>query len=193
MKLVKIGEIHSPYEDWAPSQPPEKAAKNIEDFKIVLDKGYEDYLTSLEKFSYIYVLFYMDRLKSDVKSKVSPPWANGQNVGLFASRSPNRPSPVGLSVVRLLEVRGCELIISPIDALNGTPVLDIKPYFKGLDTKEDANYGWLEKDKNAEHVIQHLRAVPHDHHHHDHNHNDEHDHHHHDHHHEHGKNDHDKK
>lgn len=175
MKLIKIGEIQSPYEDWAPSQSPEKLAENKEAFKIVLDPQYSTYLNDLDSFTYIYVLYYLDRHKGEVKSHATPPWAKGKKVGLFASRSPKRPNPVGLSVVKLLEVRDNELLISPIDAFNKTPVIDIKPYFKGLDTKEDANLGWLDSEEGAEHIMQHLRAVPHEHgHEHLHEHNGKH-------------------
>jgi tRNA-Thr(GGU) m(6)t(6)A37 methyltransferase TsaA len=136
-----IGWIHTPYHDMAPHQPDPEAE---EDFHIDLNQEYARGLYLLEKSKFIYVLFYIDRLKKKVSMMAKPPRAGGMEVGLFASRSPRRPNPIGLSTVRLKGIEGNRLHISGIDTLDNTPLLDIKPYMKDLDIKEDANNGWRE-------------------------------------------------
>lgn len=91
-----------------------------------------------------------------------PPWAGGLRVGVFASRSPRRPNPIGLSIVRVLGVKDNEVITSGLDAFDGTPILDIKPYIKDLDSKADANYGWVEDLEDREQLTLHIRGIPHD-------------------------------
>jgi len=84
-------------------------------------------------------------------------------IGLFASRSPQRPNPIGLSIVRVKEINGNEITISGIDAYNGTPLLDIKPYIQFLDSKEDANNGWFDTLPDKEHTMAHALGLTHDH------------------------------
>jgi tRNA-Thr(GGU) m(6)t(6)A37 methyltransferase TsaA len=93
---------------------------------------------------------------------VSPPWADGKKVGVFASRSPVRPNPIGLSVVRIKNIVENRIYTSGLDAFDGTPLLDIKPYIKDLDSKSDANYGWIEEMDDMEHLILHIKGIPHD-------------------------------
>ena len=102
---------------------------------------YTEALHKLEKFSYIHVLFWIDRAKPG-KNIVHPPYEEAGKVGLFASRSPNRHNPIGLSTVKVIKIEENIIHTSCIDALNKTPLLDIKPYLKSLDLKEGANNGW---------------------------------------------------
>jgi len=159
LTLKPIGIIRTPYKKYAPYQPVET---DKEDFFVDLEEAYAEGLTALEKFRYIYLLYYMDRVKKPLSMRVEPPWADGMEVGLFASRSPVRPNPVGLSIVQLLKIEGRRLHTSGLDVLDGTPLLDIKPYIKELDSKEDANYGWLDDLDDREHLILHIRGIPHD-------------------------------
>lgn len=178
IELQKIGVIKTPYLDWAPHHPLEHAEGA--EFVLEVDPEWEAALADLQSFRYVHVLFHLDRSEPTSKTTARPPWAKGREVGLFASRSPRRPSPIGLSVVRVLKVEGRRVYTSPIDALDGTPLIDLKPYIKATDAKEDANNGWIDTLGDAEHMLQHLRGVAHDH-------GDGHDHHHHHHHHhEHG-------
>ena len=82
---------------------------------------------------------------------------------MFASRSPNRPNPIGLSVVKILRIEKNIIAISGIDAFDNTPLLDIKPYIKNLDSKEDANFGWVNNTELDEHLKMHLAGIPHKH------------------------------
>ncbi len=136
-----IGTIHTPYttHDDVPHQPDPEAAG---EFYIQLNPELEDGLYRLDTFNYIQVFFFLDRPDKPVTLHVTPPSGGGMEVGLFASRSPRRPNPIGLSTVKLLGVSGSRLEISGIDVLNNTPLLDLKPHFKGLDVKEEANDGW---------------------------------------------------
>ena len=79
------------------------------------------------------------------------PFLDTQSRGVFATRSPKRPNSIGLSVMRLVSVRGCELELENVDVLDGTPVLDIKPYVPGFDVWPVEQVGWLEKgEQDAE-------------------------------------------
>lgn len=158
--LKPIGEVRTPYTDWAPRQPVERDAGEGR-FRLVLLPEYVEGLRDLERFTHVYVLSCMDRASGPAPLIVAPPWAGGRTVGVFASRSPARPNSIGLSVVRLIRVEGNEVFVSPIDLFDHTPLLDIKPYFKDLDAKPDANHGWAEDLKGREHVMLHLRGVPH--------------------------------
>jgi tRNA-Thr(GGU) m(6)t(6)A37 methyltransferase TsaA len=159
-KFKQIGLIKTPYTSNAPYQPVDE---DKGEFKIVVDTKYTRGLLDLESFRYIYVIYYIDRLKRHPSMIVSPPWTGGKQVGLFASRSPVRPNPIGISIVRLKEIINNELFVSGLDVFNNTPLLDIKPYVKELDSKDDANYGWIDglrDDKN--HLFLHIKGVPHE-------------------------------
>ena len=144
--LKPIGRIRTPYQDQPPHQPDPEAEG---EFYIELDPEWTEGLYRLEFCNYIYVLFFLDRPDKPVTLHATPPWAGGEEVGLFASRSPRRPNPIGLSTVKLKSIEGNRLIISGIDTLDNTPLLDIKPYVRRLDAKEDANNGWQDEMNKA--------------------------------------------
>jgi len=171
--LRPIGVIHTPYdEDFAPHQPVERDEGTS---TLVLDPDLEPALADLERFRYIYVLSLLDRQDGPPEHRVKPPWARGREVGLFASRSPSRPNPIGVSIVRLVKVEGNVVTTSLLDVFDGTPLLDIKPYIRGLDSKHDADMGWISDLDGGAHALEHARGVPH-HHDHDHGHGHDHDH-----------------
>jgi tRNA-Thr(GGU) m(6)t(6)A37 methyltransferase TsaA len=95
-----IGVIHTPYHDKAPYQPVET---DEGDFRVEVLPRYQEGLQDLDTFEYIYLLYYIDRLDREVEMKVEPIWAGEIEVGVFASRSPLRPNPIGLSVVKVLK------------------------------------------------------------------------------------------
>ncbi len=160
IQMKPIGEIRTPYKDWAPDQPVEREIEEKK-FRLVLSEEFTEGLRDLERFSHAYILSYLDRTAEGSSLIVAPPWAKGKTVGLFAARAPARPNPIGLSIVRILEVRENEVVISPIDLFDRTPLLDIKPYFKSLDAKEDANHGWADDLEDLDHIMQHVRGLPH--------------------------------
>ena len=164
-----IGTIYTPYFSLnTPHQPLPDAPG---DFWITLNPDYTSALEALQTFNYIYILYYLDQATPAQDMLTRSPWAPELEIGLFASRSPQRPNPIGLSIVKLKEIRGNDLVISGIDAYNGTPLLDIKPYMHFLDSKEDANNGWFDALPNKEHTIAHALGLSHEHDHdHDHDH-----------------------
>jgi len=156
----QIGIIKTPYGDKAPYQPVDE---DEGEFKIILSESYARGLEDLDSFTYIYVIYYIDRVKKPASMIVSPSWTPGTQVGLFASRSPARPNPIGISIVRIHKIENNIIHTSGLDVLDNTPLLDIKPYIKDLDTKDDANYGWLDDlDSNKDHLLLHIKGIPHD-------------------------------
>jgi tRNA-Thr(GGU) m(6)t(6)A37 methyltransferase TsaA len=142
VQLHGIGVIRTPYMDEAPHQPVET---DTDDFTIIVNEEYGEGLRELEKFEFLYVLFYNDRVKDKPPLTVTPPSGGGIEVGVFSSRSPNRPNPVGLSIVRLKRIVENKIYITGIDALDMTPLLDIKPYMEKLDCKKGAGNGWADR------------------------------------------------
>ena len=158
-----IGIIRTPFRSsCVPYQPVEREEGEA---RLILKPEYRLALEGLEKFKYIYVIFYCHRLEQGFCHKISPPFANGKCVGTFASRTPAHPNPIGLSVVKIkkVDMEKGEVVTNLIDAFDGTPLLDIKPYINELDSKPDANYGWIEELDGYKHLLLHIRGIPHSH------------------------------
>jgi tRNA-Thr(GGU) m(6)t(6)A37 methyltransferase TsaA len=153
-----IGVIRTPYTDHAPYQP---VADDAGDFRIVVDLQYQEGLKDLDRFRYIYVLYYVHRAAKEPSLTVHPAWTEHTHVGVFASRSPVRPNALGLSIVQIKRIEKNQIITSGLDVFDQTPLLDIKPYIKDLDSKSDANYGWLEDFKDQDHLMMHIKGIPH--------------------------------
>ncbi len=142
ISMQAIGRVHSPYRERfaAPRQPslgrPEPAC-------IELNAGmnFEQALQDLDGFSHIWVLYWM-HLNRGWNPTVMPPRGPRIRRGLFATRAPHRPNSIGLSVVRLDRIEGRRLYIREHDMLDGTPVLDIKPYLAYADAHPEAGAGW---------------------------------------------------
>ena len=115
---------------------------------ILLEKGrnYEQALQDLEGFSHIW-LIYLFHHNPNWKPMVQPPRAS-RKVGVFASRAPYRPNPIGLSCVELISVQGLRVNVGPHDLLDGTPVLDIKPYLPYADSYPETKCGWVDDVAN---------------------------------------------
>lgn len=139
-----IGMIHTPFEslEGMPIQPSE--ASDVEG-TVVLEPEYEQGLTDIEGFSHIILLFWLHKSKG--YSLMVKPFLDDQKRGLFSTRAPRRPNPVGLSIVRLLNRKGAVLTVKGIDILNNTPLIDIKPYVPKFDIKQATRSGWLEKNQ----------------------------------------------
>lgn len=136
-----IGYIHSPFtkvEDM-PIQP--EGAIGISG-SIQMEKQYTSALQDLEGFSHIYLLYHFHKSK-DWSSQVVP-FLDTIPHGLFATRAPKRPNPIGLSIVKLIGIEKNILTIENVDILDGTPLLDIKPYVPAFDQVSDTRIGWLQ-------------------------------------------------
>jgi formylmethanofuran dehydrogenase subunit E len=140
-KLRQIGVVRSPYKTRkaAPSQ-----GRHTEDITTLeIFEDYEPALLDIEKCSHLIVLYWMDQGRRDVLQNRTP-W--GPKVhGVFATRSPNRPNPIGFCVADLLERDGRLLQVRGLDALDGSPLIDIKPYSR-LDAVPDSRIGWRERN-----------------------------------------------
>jgi len=137
--LKIIGVVHSPYKTTAdaPFQGNDKISK------IEISKEYEGGLKDIEGFTHLHVFYWLHKSKG-FSLLVTTPW-DAISHGLFTTRSPHRPNPIGHAVVELVEQKDNILSVRGLDAIEGTPVMDIKPYIKKLDVKTDAISGWIEK------------------------------------------------
>ena len=100
-------------------------------------------LKGLSEFSHVWLLSYFHLNTNKIfLSTVHPPRLKGKTVGVFASRAPHRPSSIGLSLARLLAVEGDTLHLAEVDLVDGTPILDVKPYIPAYDSVPDASAGW---------------------------------------------------
>jgi len=140
-RLVSIGTIRTPYRQPEGTPVQGGLAPDVEG-EIVLDPGFVEGLNGIEGFSHIIVLYQFDRSQSYALTVT--PYLDKERRGLFATRAPRRPNPIGLTVVELVEVDGNRLRVRGIDMLDGTPVLDIKPYVERFDAKSPTRSGWLE-------------------------------------------------
>jgi len=142
---IPIGVFHTDYtpETGAPRQGiliPEGKGK------IEIYPEYQDALKELELFEYIIVIYHFDKA-GKWSYTVKPPASNpGYTLGLFATRSPNRPNPIGLATIKLEKVENGILYVSGIDAFDGTPVLDIKPYLPSIDGVKSTKNETIEKE-----------------------------------------------
>jgi tRNA (adenine37-N6)-methyltransferase len=138
--LRPIGVVRSPYRyvHDAPRQPKGDARA-----QIVLRRGMQNCLADLSGFERIWVLFVFSYARG-WKAKVVPPRDTVKR-GVLATRSPHRPNPVGLSCVRLVEVRGRTVVVEGHDLLDGTPVLDLKPYLPLHDAHPQSRAGWVDE------------------------------------------------
>jgi tRNA-Thr(GGU) m(6)t(6)A37 methyltransferase TsaA len=138
-----IGIIHSPFKNpkGTPIQP--TAAKDIEGI-IEIYPEYMEGLQDLDEFSHI-ILLYHCHFSDKMLLKVKPYMDDIQH-GVFATRAPSRPNSIGLSIVSLIKIEKNLLYIKEIDIVDGTPLLDIKPYVQEFDYRENSKNGWLEKN-----------------------------------------------
>jgi tRNA-Thr(GGU) m(6)t(6)A37 methyltransferase TsaA len=139
LTMKPIGIVRSPFTDTA-SIPKGPGAKHEEEGALELLPEFEPGLADIEGFSHLYVIWAFDRAEGyDLESQ--PPGESDKH-GVFATRSPRRPNPIGLTVVRLLGRDGSRLKVRGVDMLEGTPILDIKPYLSSVPEGE-LRRGWL--------------------------------------------------
>ena len=137
-----LGTIRTPHRelDHTPIQP--CFARGIRG-EIHLDPALAEGLKGIEGFSHLHLIYHLHR--AEPASLVVTPFLLDEPKGVFACRHPARPNALGLSVVKLLEVRGCSLVIEDVDMLDGSPLLDIKPFFPKADVPERTWGGWTEQ------------------------------------------------
>jgi tRNA-Thr(GGU) m(6)t(6)A37 methyltransferase TsaA len=142
LRLSPIGYVQNDVQAW------EHVTWEEIESRIFVRKEYEEGLQGIEEFSHIVVIFWLDRpQEKETPLRVHPEAKEEMPlVGLFATRTPLRPNPIGVTTVELLAVEGNELEVRGLDAFDGTPVLDIKPYLVRGDLKPGASVpGWLHR------------------------------------------------
>jgi tRNA-Thr(GGU) m(6)t(6)A37 methyltransferase TsaA len=135
-----IGIIHSPFTDIKdmPIQPSSAASAQG---SAVISEEYREGLADLEGFSHVILLYHLHRVdRVDLTVK---PFLDQIRHGVFATRAPTRPNPIGLSIVRLTALHDGVLYLENVDILDGTPLLDVKPYVPEFDQPDDVRTGWL--------------------------------------------------
>jgi tRNA (adenine37-N6)-methyltransferase len=141
MEIEPIGTIHSPFtaQQGTPIQPAMAAGA---EGRVEVRPEWAEALADLDGFERIWLIYAFDRA-GPARTEVTP-YLDSQPRGLFATRAPTRPNPIGMSCVRLLAVVGTTLRVADIDVLDGTPLLDIKPYAPPFDHFEVQRWGWLQ-------------------------------------------------
>jgi tRNA (adenine37-N6)-methyltransferase len=141
--MKSIGLIRSPFTN--KDETPIQSIRSHAQGEIILDPEYAAGLDGLEGFSYI-ILLYVFHCSEGYSLKTRP-FLDDQEHGLFATRHPCRPNPIGLSTVKLVKRDANRLLIEGVDVLDGTPLLDIKPYVPDFDHRPVAQAGWYENRK----------------------------------------------
>ncbi len=142
MEFTPIGYVRSPFKDQhgTPIQP--SFAKDAVG-ELILEEQYKEALADVDGFERLWVLCAFHRT-APYKPRLVP-YRDTVERGLFATRAPSRPNPIGLSVVKLLRVEGNIIHVTNVDMLDGTPILDIKPYVPRFDAYPNSKAGWLDR------------------------------------------------
>ena len=138
MLLIPMGVIHTPYK--RREDIPRQGRLSDEICQIEVFPEYEEGLKDIDQCTHLFVLFWL-HLGDRNRLLATPPTSKGEH-GVFATRSPNRPNPIAIDIVQLLGVEGNRLTVKGMDALDGSVLLDIKPYFTDMDSISDARVGW---------------------------------------------------
>jgi tRNA-Thr(GGU) m(6)t(6)A37 methyltransferase TsaA len=137
---VPIGTVRSPFKtiEGTPIQP--VGARGVRG-QIEIRREFAAGLKDLEGFSHL-ILIYHFHLSDGFDLEVTP-FLDDERHGVFATRAPKRPNPIGISIVKLVDIQGSLLIIEDVDIVDGTPLLDLKPYVPQFDSRETEKIGWL--------------------------------------------------
>ena len=145
INMQPIGVVHSPYKERfaTPRQPGDNRCIEQAQIELYAGSNFDQALQDLNSFSHIWVIYWM-HLNQGWNPTVKPPRGSDVRRGVFATRAPHRPNPIGLSLVKLISIKKRNITIEGLDMLDGTPVLDIKPYLAYAEAIPDASHGWLQ-------------------------------------------------
>jgi tRNA-Thr(GGU) m(6)t(6)A37 methyltransferase TsaA len=146
IEYKQIGTIRTPFKsiEGMPIQP---AGAELVPGTVEVSPEYSEGLKDLEGFSHIILIYHFHKV---TESKlIVTPFMDDQPRGVFATRAPKRPNPIGISVVRLVEIEGSTLKVENVDMFDGTPLIDIKPYVPDFDQYPADRVGWLEHAKEG--------------------------------------------
>lgn len=142
MELVPIGVVHSPYRD--KSEAPFQGRFSEETAELEIYPEYAEGLKDIDKAEYLIVLYWCHQAQRDTLKTRTP--FGPELRGVFACRSPARPNPIAFCAVKLLKREGNRLLVQGIDAVDGSPLLDIKPYSSKIDSIENVRISWFRGD-----------------------------------------------
>lgn len=145
IELSPIGIIHSPYKKPEGTPIQTVFVKGVKG-TIEIFPEYLQALIDLDGFSHIILLYHFHKSKG--YSLLCQPFLDNTERGLFATRAPRRPNPIGFSIVELLKIEGCLVTIGSLDIVDGTPLLDIKPYIDTFDVRVNVETGWYKRATN---------------------------------------------
>ena len=148
--FTPIGVIRTPFAEIAGMPVQAVGAVGVPG-TIELDPAFAEGLADLDGFSHLVLLYHLDRMAGARLTVV--PFLDDRPHGIFATRSPARPNPIGMSTVRLVGIDGTTVRVEDVDILDGTPLLDIKPYVPQLDDRADPRIGWYEGRVERVHVV----------------------------------------
>ncbi len=141
IQLEPIGLIHSPFT--GPAETPIQAARSQAQGRVVVFPEFAAGLRDIEEFSHIFLVYFFHR--AERVDLMVEPFLDDHPHGVFSTRHPYRPNHLGLSVVRLVARCQNELIVEGVDVLDGTPLLDLKPYVPDFDQREVTRCGWYDR------------------------------------------------
>jgi tRNA-Thr(GGU) m(6)t(6)A37 methyltransferase TsaA len=150
IKYTPVGVVHSPFKDVKGMPIQTVGAKGVGG-TLEIEPQYQDGLKDLEGFSHIILIYHFHRSKG--YSLEVKPFMDDDVRGVFATRAPQRPNPIGISVVKLVKVQGRMIFIEDVDIVDGTPLLDIKPFVPEFDVREVERTGWLSKKAGKAHRV----------------------------------------
>ncbi|MBO2625952.1 tRNA (N6-threonylcarbamoyladenosine(37)-N6)-methyltransferase TrmO [Shewanella algae] len=145
VSFTAIGHAETQYTELA-NMPIQGSKVDDSQGVLVIHPDYAEGLADLDGFSHVYVLFHLHQCKQGAL-KVKP-FLDNQLRGVFATRSPKRPNPIGLSILEIDRLEGNRIHVKGIDMLNGTPIIDIKPYIQAFDCVQNTRDGWYEQGKD---------------------------------------------
>jgi len=145
LQIEPIGVIETPFEE-AEGAPIQSSRSAGATGTIRLDPRFREGLDDLEGFERIWLIYWFHKAP-EPRLKVTP-FLDQEERGIFATRAPARPCPIGMSAVRLLAIHGSILEVADVDMLNGTPLLDIKPYVPEFDCHPQSRAGWLDRSRS---------------------------------------------
>lgn len=146
MEFHPIGTIHSPFTEPA-GMPIQPAGADDAAGTVVLEAAYAEGLRDLEGFSHVILIYHFHR--SQGHELLVTPYLDDRVHGVFATRAPRRPNPIGLSVVRLTGREGAVLHVEGLDVLDGTPLLDVKPWVPDFVARGEVRTGWVAEARRA--------------------------------------------
>ncbi len=142
IELTPIGTIRSPYTEPKDMPIQGRFREDVEGW-VELKEEYVPGLKDLGGFSHLILIYYFHR--SEVDQVQGRPFLEEETHGIFAIRSPHRPNHLGFSIVRLQRIEGNRVYFTEVDMLDGTPLLDIKPYVEQFDSRDNVRSGWVDK------------------------------------------------